>query len=141
MDQRVIEEKLESLRRSIKRIEEKRPNKLSDFLNDVDLQDIISVNLERAVQQCVDIGTHIIASSDEKAPSTMAETFETLLNLDKISKPVALSMKKAVGFRNVAVHNYQKIDWEIVFHISHKNLKDFKAFSSQINDLLNNPRL
>ena len=81
MDQRVIDEKLESLRRCIKRVETKRPGSPSELEEDIDLQDILSVNLERAIQQCVDIGAHIIASSEEEAPNTMADTFQKLLDM------------------------------------------------------------
>ncbi|MCK5852244.1 DUF86 domain-containing protein [bacterium] len=41
-------------------------------------------------------------------------------------------MIKAVGFRNIAVHTYQDIDWEIVYSIVTKNLDDFVEFAKQI---------
>jgi uncharacterized protein YutE (UPF0331/DUF86 family) len=41
-------------------------------------------------------------------------------------------LKKAVGFRNIVVHNYQEIDWEIVFNICHHKLDDFRAFAQAI---------
>ncbi len=44
-------------------------------------------------------------------------------------------MIKAVGFRNVAVHTYQNIDWEIVYSIVTKNLTDFVDFAKIINEL------
>jgi hypothetical protein len=50
MDRRVIADKLERLRRCVQRIEHKRPPTLATLAADVDLQDILSVNLERAVQ-------------------------------------------------------------------------------------------
>ena len=43
-------------------------------------------------------------------------------------------MKKAVGFRNIAVHNCQEIDWEIV--ICHRKPDDFRAFTQAIVHLL-----
>ena len=43
-------------------------------------------------------------------------------------------MRKAVGFRNVVVHNYDKINWEITFAICHKSLPDFKRFVTEILD-------
>lgn len=49
MDRQVIAEKLESLRRSIKRVDERRPPSVEALLVDVDAQDILSVNLTRAV--------------------------------------------------------------------------------------------
>jgi len=46
----VIEEKLESLRRCLSRIEDKCPVNVAELEKDVDVQDIITLNLTRAVQ-------------------------------------------------------------------------------------------
>ncbi|HET6527525.1 MAG TPA: DUF86 domain-containing protein [Balneolaceae bacterium] len=132
----MIEEKIDSLQRCIKRIEAKRPETVGELKLNLDLQDILSVNLERAVQLCVDIGTHIIAESETVMPDTMAETFAILQKQNLLSKETAERMKKSVGFRNIAVHSYQKINWEIVFNICHKNLDDFKSFIRELNKLL-----
>jgi uncharacterized protein YutE (UPF0331/DUF86 family) len=43
---------------------------------------------------------------------------------------------KAVGFRNIAVHNYQEIDWEIVFNICYHKLDDCRVFAQAIVPLL-----
>jgi uncharacterized protein YutE (UPF0331/DUF86 family) len=106
MDRCVIDDKLERLRRCIQRIEHKRPALLADLVADYDLQDILSVNLERAIQLCVDIAAHIIAAREISAPTTMAAAFESLQVLQVLSPELATSMKKAVGFRNIVVHNY-----------------------------------
>jgi uncharacterized protein YutE (UPF0331/DUF86 family) len=132
MDRCVIDDKLERLRRCIQRIEHKRPALLADLVADYDLQDILSVNLERAIQLCVDIAAHIIAAREISAPTTMAAAFESLQVLQVLSPELATSMKKAVGFRNIVVHNYQEIDWEIVFNICHHKLNDFRAFAQAI---------
>jgi uncharacterized protein YutE (UPF0331/DUF86 family) len=136
MDRRVIETKLESLRRCVKRIEQKRPSTPQTLATDYDLQDILSVNLERAVQLCVDLAAHVIADREISAPTTMAAAFEALHALHILSSDLTNSMKKAVGFRNIAVHNYQEIDWEIVFNICHHKLDDFRAFAQAIVPLL-----
>ena len=41
-------------------------------------------------------------------------------------------MKKAVGFRNIAVHNYESINWAIVFAIATEHLKDFEEFAAAV---------
>ena len=66
MDNDVIANKIERIRRCITRVESKCPTSVDQLGDDYDLQDIISVNLERAIQSCVDIATHIIASKDLK---------------------------------------------------------------------------
>lgn len=136
MDQQLIIEKLEALRRCIERVEQKCPQSYEELMDDPDLQDIVSVNLERAIQLCVDIGSHIIADSEYGAPVTMAETFDILHKMGHIEQESANHLKKAVGFRKIAVHTYQKINWEIVFNICRYRLDDFKYFARQVNTLL-----
>lgn len=133
MDRRLIEEKLESLRRCVRRVEERRPANAEALVADQDLQDIIALNLTRAVQLCVDIATHVIAESNIRAPSSMAAAFDALVELRILKGETASNLKKAVGFRNIAVHNYQAIDWRIVFEISHRYLEDFRVFAREIS--------
>jgi len=132
MDRDVVLNKLESLRRCIKRIEDKTPSTSERLVDDFDLQDIIVLNLERSVQLCVDIGLHIISDLEMPAPETMARTFVALERAGCLSHVVAERMTKVVGFRNTAVHAYQEIDWQIVYAIITKHLDDFRDFTRQV---------
>jgi len=136
MDRELIQAKLESLRRCVQRIRDKTPASAQILLDDFDLQDIISVNLERAVQLCVDIAAHLIADSKEAMPTTMADGFDILQKLDIIPAELALRLRKAVGFRNISVHAYQEIDWEIVYAIITSRLDDFTSLAQRVDALL-----
>ncbi len=139
MDKDVIRNKLTSLIRFMKRIEGRKPASPEALAGDLDAQDIIVLNLERAVQLCVDIGLHIIAANKAEAPITMSEVFTRLHELDLIPGKTADSLSKAVGFRNIAVDQYRSIDWAIVFSILKENMADFKAFTKSIFDILDKP--
>jgi uncharacterized protein YutE (UPF0331/DUF86 family) len=133
MDHLILSGKLESLRRCIKRIEDKKPVDVDHLIQDPDLQDIMVLNLTRAVQLSVDIGSHIISDTDETAPQTMGEVFTTLNKIGAISQKTCEQLKKAVGFRNIAVHNYETINWEIVYAICEQFPDDFRRFSQEIS--------
>lgn len=135
MDRQVVEQKLESLRRCLLRVTEKCPVDAASLERDVDAQDIITLNLTRAVQVSVDLAAHLIASRDVPAPNTMGQSFEALASLGLISPLLAIRMKKAVGFRNIAIHNYDVIDWHIVHSICQRNLNDFRDFAACIVNL------
>ncbi len=137
MDRDVINRKLESLRRCIARIESKRPIRPDMLRVNDDLQDIIALNLERAVQTCVDIAAHVISQTELPVPNTMGEGFARLAELRVISPQVATSLQKAVAFRNILVHNYTNINWDIVANILTGHLTDFVQFAQAI-DRLNN---
>ena len=132
MDKALVSAKIETVRRCVQRIKDKAPASAKSLMDDYDLQDIICINLERAIQGCVDLASHVIADADLPAPTTMAESFDQLQSLGVISAELASRMKKAVGFRNIAVHAYQRIDWEIVYAITAKRLDDFRAFADAI---------
>lgn len=78
MDRDVVEQKLESLRRCLRRIETKCPINAVALIADIDLQDIISLNLSRAVQISVDIGAHLVAGLEVPPPDSMRQTFDLL---------------------------------------------------------------
>lgn len=132
MSEEVILNKIESLRRCVTRIETKTPPDVTELIEDIDLQDIIVLNLERAVQLCVDIGLQIIGKRDLPVPDTMSETFRKLANENIIDFDNAECLIRAVGFRNTAVHAYQEIDWNIVFTIITQHLDDFRTYVRSI---------
>ena len=132
MDNELLLTKIESLRKCISRIEQKRPENADILYSDIDIQDIVSVNLERAVQQCVDIAAIIISRMEIPPPATMASAFELLAQYKIIEHQLAERLKKAVGFRNIAVHEYDRINWAIVYSIITVNIDDFRKFASAI---------
>ena len=136
MDSNVVTNKIDSLIRCINRIEEKKPENINVLESDYDLQDILILNLERAVQNCVDIGSHILSDYNYPAPKTMAEVFKQLSEIGLINKELSANLRASVGFRNIAVHEYQTIDWNIVYSITTKHIKDFKKFVSIVDKLL-----
>lgn len=129
MDREVVEQKLESLRRCLQRIKAKCPSEASALASDLDLQDIVALNLSRAVQISVDIAAHLIAGMEAPPPDTMGQTFDVLAQAGILNDALATNLKKAVGFRNIAVHNYESINWAIVHSIVKHHLGDFSEFA------------
>ncbi len=128
----VTSAKLESLRRCIARVRDRCPASADALAKNVDAQDILTLNLTRAVQLCVDIALHEISAHETPIPATMADAFTTLASLNKIPPALALRMRAAVGFRNVSIHQYNEINWTIVFEIATKHLIDFEDFARAI---------
>lgn len=133
MDKIIVNKKLDSLYRCINRIQEKCPTDASELKTNLDLQDVIVLNLSRAVQLCVDIAAHTLAASNQPAPNTMSEAFQRLAAMQIIDTYLAERLKKSVGFRNLAVHNYHDLNWDIVFAVASKHLEDFKEFARNVS--------
>ncbi len=113
-------------------METKCPTDATRLEADIDLQDIVSLNLSRAVQISVDIGAHLIAGMEVMPPLTMGQTFDILEKEGILNNELASSLKKAVGFRNIAVHNYESINWNIVHSIVKYHLADFSEFAKVV---------
>ena len=132
IDTKVIDEKLLSLNRCLSRIKLHTPACVETLQNDFDTQDIINLNLQRAVQISVDIAAHILAEQLHEQAPTMAETFLTLSKYGVLESRLASSLAKAVGFRNIAVHEYDTLDVNILYSIITKEIGCFYEFSDTV---------
>ncbi len=136
MDRDVVTAKLESLRRCVERVRAKTPASVAELVSSHDTQDILCLNLERAVQACVDIAAHVVSDSECDVPDTMAGTFDALERGGALPPDLAERMRRAVGFRNISVHACETLDWEIVYSIATKRLGDFVEFGRAIEAVL-----
>jgi len=125
----VLNEKLESLRRCVQRVEATCPDSIQQLADDLDAQDIVTLNLTRAIQLTVDIGNHLLSATEQPAPTTMGETFRLMQQAGMIDPELADRLRRAVGFRNVAIHSYRDVDWRIVYSICTERLDDFRDFA------------
>lgn len=96
MDTGVIKTKLVSLQRCMERIRQKTPANAQQLAEDFDLQDILILNLQRAVQISIDIATSILADSPA-VPSTMAEAFLLLHRQGVLSEAVRANSPRALA--------------------------------------------
>ena len=136
MDKEVLEAKLASLIRCVHRVKTQGISSIEDLENNIEKQDIIILNLQRAVQICVDIGNHILLDYDTETPTTMAETFKKLAQNKLISQNTSENLSHAVGFRNIAVHQYEDLDCKIIYAIVTSHLDDFKSFAEEIGRIM-----
>lgn len=124
----VILNKYESIERCINRInEEYQGNKNS--LNDYTKEDAIILNLQRACELVIDIAMYTVSSRKLGLPQSKKDAFELLLNNKLISEDTFKKMKGMIGFRNIAVHDYQDIDDEILIDVIENHLDDLKEFA------------
>ena len=63
----------------------------------------------------------------------MADAFAVLRDAGVIDHALAEAMRRAVGFRNIAVHQYEKMDWQIVFDVATKRIVDLEAFARAVS--------
>lgn len=128
----IVAHKLDSLQRCLARVREKCPATVEALASTPDAQDIVVLNLSRAIQLCVDLALHRLADAGLPPPDTMGQAFEQLAATHSLNASLATRLRKAVGFRNLAVHSYSAIDWAIVHAIATRHLDDFARFAAWV---------
>ena len=125
----VILNKSESIKRCILRIEQDYDE---EFENNYTKQDSVILNIQRAIQQAIDLGAYIVKKYKFKIPKTSREIFEILFENQIIDKKLSENLKKMVGFRNLAIHEYTQLNLEIIKHIIQNQLWDIVEFEKNI---------
>ena len=125
----VLVRKAASLERCVARVRDKYVGREPEFDTDIDLQDIVVLNLQRACQIVIDMALRIGRVCRLAFPSDTAEIFRILVQAGLIDKELGESLRRMVGFRNVAVHGYQELDLAKVRYIIEHRLDDLLAFS------------
>lgn len=128
VDNDLIIAKTSSVKRHLNRVKEKRNTDLQTFLKDIDRQESILFNLQMAVQNCIDIAAHIISEKGFGVPGSTSEMFYLLEENGYLDVDITEKMVKAVGFRNLIVHEYGKIELKQVFKVVQKDIKDLDEY-------------
>ena len=127
----IILNKYESIERCIHRIREEYDNN-PENLDDYRRMDSIVLNLQRSCELVTDIAMYVVSSRKLGIPQEKREAFELLQKNGLISKEMSDNMKKMIGFRNIAVHDYKNIDEEILKDVIENHLEDLLEFARSI---------
>ena len=127
----VILNKTEIVKRCIRRAKEEydcNPENLENYTK----QDSITLNIQRACEAVIDLGMHVIAERGLGIPQTSRDTFEILQDNRIITPEMSERLKAMIGFRNIAIHNYQRLNLKIIQAIIEKDIEDLMHFSEII---------
>jgi uncharacterized protein YutE (UPF0331/DUF86 family) len=131
VDNDVVLRKVGNIQRCLKRIRDVtglRP----ESLDNLDAQDVFVLNLQRAVQSALDLAAHVIASEGLGLPSSLKENFSLLQKAGIISADLSERLQRMVSFRNIAIHEYENIDVDVLKSILKHHLPDVEAYYAAI---------
>ena len=137
VDKDLILAKASSVKRHMKRVNNKVNTDLQTFLKEPDRQDIVLFNLQMAIQNCIDIASHIISEEGFGVPGSTSDMFFSLEENGYLDTDMTNKIVKAVGFRNLIVHEYTKIDLEQVYEVARRDISDFDEYLKSIFKNLN----
>ena len=130
-DKDIVLAKTASIQKCLKRIKDVTGLK-PDSLEELNAQDIFILNLQRAVQSAIDVAAHVVASEGLGISDTVKGNFVLLEKEEILGKRLSKKMQAMVGFRNIAIHDYQSINIEILKAILTHHLKDLENFYTKI---------
>ncbi len=99
-----------------------------ESLDDIDKQDIFVLNLQRAIESAIDMAAHLSASEGLGLASSIKDNFRFLKEAGIIDENLMKRMQAMVGFRNIAVHDYQTLNLDIIRSILTGNLIELEEF-------------
>lgn len=125
----VILAKIESIERCVNRVKEiYQQGTLEEYL----YLDALILNLQRACQQSIDLAMYIVSEKGLGLPKFSREAFKILYENQIISEITCEKMTGIIGFRNIAIHEYQNLDINIIKSIVENDLGDFAAYIKEI---------
>lgn len=124
----VVVNKAAIIERCVARVHEEYAGDPRNLRENVTRQDSIVLNLQRACEASIDLAMHLVRVRRLGVPQETREAFDFLAGAGLLETELAGRLKRMVGFRNVAVHDYRKLNLDIVQAVE-RHVGDFLAFT------------
>lgn len=102
------------------------------FVNDYHFYGLAERYFQLAIEILLDVGKLIIVSKNLRRPEDNQDIFSVLREQKLISEKLTERLIGIANFRNILVHDYEKIDREIIYLKLQRNLDDFRDFKKEI---------
>ncbi len=133
---KVIENKISSVKKYLKILQRYKGYKKEEIEGNIDIRGAVERYLYLAVQATIDLAEAVIAYKDFRKPTAMSEAFDILNEERMISAKLTNELGKMVGFRNIITHDYEKLDYKIVYNVLQNGKKDIESFLKKIEGKL-----
>lgn len=128
----VLLNKAATIERCVKRASDEYNRDPAGFGADFTRQDAAILNIQRACEAALDMGQHLIRREKLGVPQSARDVFALLAQGGWIGIELAEALKRMVGFRNIAVHDYQSLQLPIVASIIERHLDEFLQYSQAL---------
>jgi uncharacterized protein YutE (UPF0331/DUF86 family) len=126
-----IEKRLSELNERLARLEPLRNKSRAEFSQDAYLRDIVERNLEVAIQTCIDLCHRLISVHNARKPADYYDAFLVMGEMGVIPADFAQSLAPIGGFRNILVHEYLELNWDLVY-ANLQRLDDLRQFRDYV---------
>lgn len=123
--------KAAAIERCLARIRAVYAGEPANLNRDLTRQESILLNLQRACEAAIDLAMHRVRRDKLGIPQDSRDAFDLLVRAGTLEPSLADGLKRMVGFRNIAVHDYARLDLEIVRSILDRHLGDLETFATE----------
>jgi len=131
VDRDLIATKIATIERCLARIERVR-SEPSGRLDSIDVDDITALNLQRSIQAGIDLAAHVVATEGWGVPAAAGEAFDLLSEHSLLDRDLASRLRRMAAFRNIAIHEYRKLDPRIVETVVTNHLGDLRDLVARV---------
>lgn len=128
----VLLNKVATIERCVGRAREEHAAAGAGFDTDYTRQDAAVLNIQRACEAALDAGHHLIRRERLRIPQSARDVFILLAQAEWLETGLAGKLKRMVGFRNLAAHDYQSLLVPITINIITLHLDDFLQFTAAL---------
>ncbi|CBE69251.1 MAG: DUF86 domain-containing protein [Candidatus Methylomirabilis oxygeniifera] len=132
----IVINKIQSIQRCIERARQEYRSDPDGFAVNHTLQDAAVLNVLRACEQAIDLANHVIHTYKMGIPTASTESFDLLLAKHVIDVALSEKLKQMVHFRNIVIHQYQRMDIEIVTSVIVSGLDDLVQFGDRVKEFI-----
>lgn len=125
-------QKITSLQRCVTRAREAYASAGAEVRTNYNLQDAAILNVIRACDAAIDLANMAIRKRRFGIPSESRDSFTTLVREGIIAPDLGDRLKRMVGFRNLAVHQYRELNLDILDAVIRNNLDDLLTFAQAV---------
>ncbi|KXA95757.1 hypothetical protein AKJ65_00855 [candidate division MSBL1 archaeon SCGC-AAA259E19] len=136
MDLDRIRDKLDELHRYVEDLREDLPSNSKEYVHDRKSRRASEKDFELACDSLIDICNIIISDEELGRPTDHKDSLNKLTEGGILNSETASSLKDMLGFRNLLVHRYGKIDHEKAFNYLSEETKNFKEFAKEIQEFI-----
>lgn len=128
----VLINKAATIERCVARAREEYEKGPESFTSDHTRQDAAILNIQRACEAALDMGQYLIRRERLGVPQSSRDVFALVAGAGWIDAALVKPLQNMVGFRNIAVHDYQTLQLPIVVAVITQHLADFTEYSRQL---------
>lgn len=128
----VLINKAATIERCVARAREEYAADPAGFATDFTRQDAAILNIQRACEAALDYGPTSVRREKLGVPQSTRDVFSLLARGGWIDVGLADGLKRMVGFRNIAVHDYVALQLPITVSIIEKHLDEFLQYSQTL---------